>query len=235
MNVFDVWRQKQLSKEDDHCCISDYINLSDEMREVLINGNVNDQQLVFDVLNELETEQIIATLTSTKSVDGLSFTPAEVPCFSTMLNGMVRLPELLEFYPNGMSFYEIGYQMKKQSNDFACIKYGENHAKLAAKMSLVTITNTKPAVISLTAIGHHLVKYSLDEKKRVLTALLLRDSFMQFLIKHIVVGDSSYAEIVSFLKPSTAYRRKTSVKQLAEFILEDTTYKEQLSQFEWKV
>ena len=228
----NIWNQDYWT--DKSSFINGYLFNSEKEDPTLINGSMCELQNVFNILNSISTEDFINILVE-KELEGSNFSAADVPCFSTMLNGMLRLPELLEFYPEGMTFQEIGYQMKKQKNDMACIKYGENHAKLAAIMSLVTISKSKPAVVAVTSIGHFLIKYEFAEKAKVLKALLLRDPFVRFLVKHVVMNDESYADVVSFIKPSTAYRRMTSVKQLVVFVLENTRYKNKIEEFKWMV
>ena len=150
MDFFARWEKQNNDN------VWEFLNQIDEVENALVSGNSEEMQKAYTLLSYTPLETII-TMIKEMDFDQCALSAADVPCFSTMLNGMVRLPELLEFYPEGMSFREIGYQMKKPDSDFACIKYGENHSKLAAKMALVTITDTRPAVIKATAMG--LVSY----------------------------------------------------------------------------
>jgi len=234
MNFFTLWKEQKKLSFDDREYMYEFLRSSEAINTILHNGTESDELDVINVLSLTSVDALIDVIKAT-CYEEPAFTAADVPCFSMLSNGIIRLPELLEFYPDGMSFYEIGYQIKKQPNPNACVKYGENHAKLASKLSLAVISNGKPVVVQGTSIGRILVKYTIDEKKNVLRCLLLRDPFMQYLIHHIVVEDSSYSEIVAFLKPSTAYRRKTSVKQLAEFAIEGSSYTDTLKAFDWTV
>lgn len=233
MSFFREWNEKKQDIDDDVQFVVDFLMNKEEAISVLQNGNKDELNDAFNILNAYSVDRMIELLSDIELKS--DFSPADVPCFSTMANGMVRLNELLEFNPNGMKFSEIGYQMKKQTNDFACIKYGENHAKLAAMMNLVRITNTRPAIITSTAIGHFLVKYQFEQKRNILKTLLLQDRFIQYVIAISTKGDIKYSDIVPFLKPSTAYRRKTSVKQLIDFLLSNTTYYDCYDRIDWKV
>lgn len=162
--------------------------------------------------------------------------PADIPCFSTFDNGAYRLNELLLFESKGLHFSQIGYKMVKSDKDTARIKYGENHAKLARMMSTVTITDSKPFTVKNTALGSYLTKMGAESRESILRITLLQDKFVRYFIQQLQ-NDAfvKYRTIVSCLSDSTAYRRKTSVKQLMEFLLKGSTVESELDRIDWTV
>ena len=114
-------------------------------------------------------------------------------------------------------------------------KYGENQSKLAALMSLVELSNTRPIVVKETAWGSFLTRYDYSEKKDVLKKLLLRDPCVQNIICRAFSGSVQYDDVVSFLKKSTKIRRRTNVRYLVSFILQDTDREIALSNIDWDV
>jgi hypothetical protein len=164
-----------------------------------------------------------------------SLTTADIPCFSSFENGASRLNELLEFSPEGATFEEIGYQLMNSVKSGARVKYGENHSKLAAMMSLVIISNTRPIVVKPTPWGSFLTRYSFAEKADILKKLLLRDVCVKSILSKAFIGPVNYRDVVSFLSPSTMIRRCTNVKKLIEFILIDSEREIYLSNINWEV
>jgi hypothetical protein len=117
----------------------------------------------------------------------------------------------------------------------AKVKYGENHSKLAAMMSLVNILNTRPVVVKPTRWGSFLTRYAFTEKSDVLKKLLLRDVCVKSILSKAFAGPVNYRDIVSFLSPSTMIRRRSNVKKLLEFIINDSEREIYLSNINWEV
>jgi hypothetical protein len=231
MNFYTVWHDAMILGINDNSIIYDFLNKTEISKSTLEIGEVQDQTNVYATLGMVPLEhlfEIVATIDS-----DMAFTPADIPCFSTFENGANRMTELLEFAPDGLSFSEIGYQLIKASHIGAQTKYGENHAKLAQMMSLVSITNTRPAIVNSTPWGRFLLKYTLEDKCDVLKKLLLRNAFIQKLIAEAFNGFVSYRNISQCLSDSTSYRRRTSVKILVEYILKDTNKELCLNNIEW--
>lgn len=161
--------------------------------------------------------------------------PHLYPCFSNFYNGATRLNEILEFSPNGSNFVEIGYMLMESETQLARMKYGENHSKLAEVMSLVEIRPTRPAIVKNTALGKYLAYIPIQDKENVLKKLLLRNVVIQRIIRDAMQNQASYKNIAVNLKKSTAYRRRTSIKYLIEFILQGTSFEYLVSQIDWQV
>lgn len=231
LNFYSIWKEILSLRIDDKSLISDYLKGTCQSLSPLINGTDEDQGVIFEILNRVPVISLLNVLSQQRTTQAL--TPAMIPCFSTFENGAIRIVELLEFSPSGMTLAELGYQMNKATKVGAQIKYGENHSKLSAMMSLVTITNTRPAKVTSTPWGRYLMKFSLDEKRDVLRKLLLRDTFIQQFIASTLNGKIQYRDITACLSDSTSYRRRTSVKCLMDFILKGTEVEEYLKNIIW--
>lgn len=217
MSFYSTWHDVRALGIDDSAFIKSFIERSDVSLSALNDGNEQDIATVIQLLVALPEKEIVRMISCK---DEITLLPADVPCFSTFFNGAVRLNELLEFAPEGLTYAEIGYQLVGAASQLAQIKYGENHAKLAAMMSLVTISDHRPANIRATALGHYLVALSYEEKAVVLKKLILRDPCIQAIVQAAVAGEANYRRVVETLSDSTAYRRRTSVRCAVEFALD---------------
>ena len=230
MSFFSTWHDVRSLGIDDSAFIKNFIERSEISLAPLNDGS---EQEIVDAM------QLIMTLPETEIIriiseeDDVPLLPPDVPCFSTFSNGAVRINELLEFAPEGLTYAEIGYQLVGATNQLAQIKYGENHAKLASMMSLVTISDHRPANIKSTALGRYLVTVPYEEKASVLKKLLLRDPCVQAIIRAAIAGEAIYRKVVENLSDSTAYRRRTSVKCVIEFALDLPETKHLLNQIVW--
>lgn len=233
MGFFVDWNLDKENCKSTEEYVSKFISSSQCSIESLFTGNEDELTAAYAVL---QGTPLSTFLMKVKSLNNLrSLQTADVPCFSSLENGASRLNELLLFSPDGLTFSEIGYQLMNSVSDMARKKYGENHSKLAATMSLVTLSTYRPTVVKPTAWGNFLTRYPFSEKKDVLKKLLLRDNCVQHMLSCAFSGPVLYRDVVSFLKDSTKTRRGTNVRALVNFILEDSEYEIVLSNIDWEV
>lgn len=233
MGFFKTWSDMSVIGIDDEAAIESFLYSSDASLKALECGEESELQAAYSVLNNTSIDKFFAVIE--KERDEQPLTPADVPCFSNLENGIIRLNELLEFEPNGLSFVDAGFQLMNSVKPGARTKYGENHSKLAAIMSLVTITNTRPALVKPTSWGTFLTRYDISAKRGVLQKLALRDACVRAVVSSAFKGTTCYREIVSILSASTALRRRSNVKCLVEFVLEGTEREDALSRIDWEV
>jgi len=233
MSFYDEWYGKLTNEQYAESEIACFLRATDETIVPLLTADEAGLQTVFDVLSKTPTVCFFDALLNLEITRTL--VPADVPCFSNFENGAARLNELLEFEPDGLTFSDAGYQLMNSVKEGARTKYGENHAKLAAMMSLVTISNTRPAIVTATPWGAFLTKYDLKQKTDVLRKLLLRDLCVMTIVKSALEGPTTYRDAVSKLSRSTALRRRTNVKCLVEFVLDGTDREEALSRIDWEM
>lgn len=233
MDFYSVWSEMRANGIEDNAAIISFLTGSESALAPLYNGTEQELEQVFTVLDSIPIEHffdVIETLELEREL-----VPADVPCFSNFENGASRLNELLEFEPDGLTFSDAGYQLMNSVKPGARVKYGENHSKLAAMMSLVTISNSRPAVVKATVWGEFLTRYDLKRKAGVLQKLLLRDLCVKTIVKSALQGPATYRDAVKALSLSTALRRRTNVKCLVEFVLSGTDREEVLSRIDWEM
>lgn len=230
MSFYSTWHDVRALGIDDSAFIESFIARSDVSLSTLNDGSEEEIATATQLLMTLPENEIVRVISGGKEIPLL---PAEVPCFSTFSNGAVRLNELLEFTPEGLTYEEIGYQLVGATNQLAQIKYGENHAKLATMMSLVTISDHRPANVRATALGHYLVTVSYEDKAMVLKKLILRDPCIKAIVRTAAAGETNYRKVVENLSDSTAYRRRTSVRCAVEFALDLPEIRCLLDQIVW--
>ena len=163
-----------------------------------------------------------------------SYSTNQIPQFSDFEKGAVIVPRVLEFFPDGINFTELGRKLVDAKEKEANRKYGENHASLASLMSLASISKKERKLVYPTSLGHFLIDYQINEKDRLLKAMLLRNPFIQEMVR-IAFHGGNYGCLLTELASSTARRRRQSVRHLMEFIFQDTEYKEQYARIDWTV
>lgn len=230
---YEEWYEKRNNGMDDSDCLISFIRGASESMQPLFEGTDAELATSFSVLKQVPIEEFLSVVQREEIEREL--TPADVPCFSTLENGASRLNELLEFEPDGLTFADAGYQLMNSVKPGARVKYGENHSKLAAMMTLVTISSNRPAIVRATRWGAYLTRYDWRSKEEVLRKLLLRDLCVKTIIKDALIGSTTYRNAVRVLSTSTAVRRRTNVRCLIEFVLSGTAREEVLSRIDWEV
>lgn len=233
MGFYTAWKNKIACGEDNYDFVCDFLRPSTDAVNALLQGSEEELNTAFEVIKATPLMRVLDCFVDITGNESL--TPADIPCFSNLENGASRLNELLEFSPEGATFAEIGYQLMNSVKPGAKVKYGENHSKLAAMMSLVDISNTRPVVVKPTLWGSFLTRYSFGEKSDVLKKLLLRDVCVKSMLSKAFMGPVNYIDVVSTLSPSTMIRRRTNVKKLLEFIMNDSEREIYLSNINWEV
>ena len=234
MNFYAIWEAtRKLCVNDDAFMVS-FLSAIPSSTETLVSGTSEDIEATISTLSQIPIGEFINTIGGLDISNDLL--PADIPCFSTFANAIIRINELLEFAEDGLTYAELGYQITSTPNLLAQIKYGENHAKLATAMSLVSITTPhRPAKVNSTALGRYLVSMAYEEKECVLRRLLLRDRCVQLILKDAINGTANYRSIVNCLSDTTAYRRRTSVKCVVEFALGEPETQALLDHIDWEL
>lgn len=233
MGFYMEWKNKIEFGEDGYNFACNFLRPSTDSVESLLHGSEEELKIAFDIIKSTQLTYLLDCIVDITENEILN--TADIPCFSNLENGASRLNELLEFSPKGVSYEEIGYQLANSVTYGAKVKYGENHSKLATMMSLVDISNTRPALVKATTWGSFLTRYSFTEKTDVLKKLLLRDICVKKILSKAFLGPVYYRDIVSFLSPSTMIRRRTNVKKLLEYIMNGSEKEIYLSNINWEV
>ena len=232
MGFYIAWKNKLECDDDDQDFVCDFLLPSTDAVNALLQSSEEELNAAFEIIKSTPLRVFDCFIDITEMNLLLLQTSLVLAVFE---NGASRLNELLEFSPEGATFEEIGYQLMNSVKSGARVKYGENHSKLAAMMSLVIISNTRPIVVKPTPWGSFLTRYSFAEKADILKKLLLRDVCVKSILSKAFIGPVNYRDVVSFLSPSTMIRRRTNVKKLIEFILIDSEREIYLSNINWEV
>lgn len=230
---YENWGEKRKNGTDDSDCLISFIRGTTESVQPLLEGSDTELATAFSVLKQVPIGDFLSVVQQEEIPRELL--PADVPCFSTLENGASRLNELLVFEPDGLTFADAGYQLMNSVKSGARVKYGENHSKLAAMMTLVTISTSRPAIVRATRWGTYLTRFDWRSKEEVLRKLLLRDLCVKTIVKNALIGSTTYRNAVKMLSTSTAIRRRTNVRCLVEFVLSGTDREEVLSRIDWEV
>ena len=233
VDFYTVWSEMRENEIDDTAAVHSFLLLSDQALKPLLEGKEDELGSTFSLIDSIPIEHFFDVIQG--MAPDRDLIPADVPCFSNFDNGAYRLNELLEFETDGLTFSDAGYQLMNSVKPGARVKYGENHSKLAAMMSLVTISSTRPAIVKATNWGQYLTKYDMRHKHGVLQKLLLRDVCVRTIVRNALNGSTTYRNAVESLSLSTALRRRTNVKCLVEFVLSGTDREEALSRIDWEL
>lgn len=163
------------------------------------------------------------------------YTTLDISQFSDLGKAIETVPEILEFYPQGISYSDLGKKLIGDREYEACRKYGENHARTASVMNLARLSEKQPKLVFPTTLGHFLVDYQIKEKKALLRALLLRNPFLHNMVSVTITGSRTYRNLVVGLSDTTARRRRQSIKQLMTFIFSGTEMESRLENIDWTV
>lgn len=228
------WKNAIDNNQNDDFFILPFLSKAEETCSLFINELTREQfLLVFGVLQSIPTDHFLEYICTRNGL--LDYDTTDIPQFSDFEKGAIIVPQILEFYPNGTTFTELGRKLISTKEDEANRKYGENHASLAALMSLASIITQRKKLVCPTKLGHFLIDYSLDEKRNTLKALLLRNPFIQAMIRIAILDYGTYGMLMRGLADSTAKRRRQSIRHLVEFILSGTSREETYRNIDWTV
>jgi hypothetical protein len=140
--------------------------------------------------------------------------------FSNILYAIEKVPYHIYSGEVDLSYEEMGYQLDgKQKNTVARRKYGENHAKFAAQLDLVTITKIdsnyqiRPSVFGTSY-------YKLDRDKQAILAakLMFRIPIVQEMFIDAQEGIIYIEDYLKDLSQTTLIRRRSNIRDIVEYI-----------------
>ncbi len=229
MNFFDEWAGSLENTKYMYAFLAekDYVNV------ILEKGLPQEVEKACRVLRKIPLERFIDCVC--RLYPKKSFDKSEVPIFSDFENGAIRTPELLEFTSEGMAFDALGYQLMQCHSQVAQKKYGENQGKLAAMLGVAHVGDEKPRIVTVTALGKYLNSLSDAEKKPIWQRMILRNAYLQFLIREAAKGPMKYGDTVPSLAPSNVIRRRGNVHTLVDLALKGSKKEYILQNIDWKV
>lgn len=230
MGFYTEWKNSLDNKQASDAFLQMFLTKNSNAIVPFHEGNNDELNACFAVFHEISLETILTAIYS-MSISG-KFASDEIPCYSDIEIGMVRVPELLSFHEDGLTYAELGYQLRK-SNGMANQKYGENQAKLAMALHLSYLISDHPRKVKNTRLGNYLLAYDLKEKKELLSALFLQDRLYQYLICQAHMGNASYKDVTQTLSVNTAMRRRQCVRQVLRFIIKGAVEEYIINEIDW--
>lgn len=232
MSFYEDWLKEFDQNNNCNSFIVQFLNKSPDSVAPLHSGTTEELSAAYEILSQTRLQTYLEVLLTLRLDRALK--TEEIPQYSSFVDGVNRVPELLEFYPDGESFVKLGYQMINSASEAANRKYGENHSRLAESLDLVFVSANKPRHSKNTAWGHYLVQYTVEQKEPVFKKMLLREYFIQLIIQRAFKGEVSYFDLTSFLALSTAIRRRSNTKHITEYVLQGTDWECYLENIDWK-
>lgn len=220
MSFYSEWKNSQ-NTEKELLYIDEFLSSSPASLQVFLDGKKQDL---------IETCSFLLELPIDKLIDGIKedcvFAAENIVQFSNFDHAVSNVPVVCETEGRRLSFTELGKFIMHSKLEGACKKYGENHSKLAAELSLVKLEKDKSFYVSNTALGTFFVSLSKQDKYELIKKLALRNCFIRSLIFHAKRELISYSDLaLKVLSESTANRRKSNVKFVVQLILENELIK----------
>lgn len=211
------------SKEDGVDCSRfalSFLDYSEESVQPFLIGSVDEVVSAIKLLLSVSVDELLCLIKT-----DIVFSSKDIFQYSNLEDAIVTLCNILEYESEALSFFEAGQKLTKSDSELACVKYGENHIKLAEALSLVKLEkiNYKNAQKArITSLGSVFARLSSAEKYELIRRLALRNSFVKSLIYNAKNEEITYCSLASrVLSGQTILRRKHNVEIIVDIILAD--------------
>ena len=226
MNYYSDWKRiRGCSEEAGY--ISKFLDYDLETLVDLTERGPEDALEAVKVLLSIPIEHFINVITRP-----YSFESKDVFQYSKLDDAIGTLCTILAFEEYSLSFEEAGKKLTNASQQYACIEYGENHAKTAAMLNFVSIKRDpvrKCNLIRITPLGSIAILLSDNDKRELVKRLAIRNPFVKTLLFCAKQGDVDYCEIVSSaLTGQTIIRRRHNNEIIVNMILEGSPLKDRI-------
>lgn len=217
MNFYEKWKSSMFDIEENKKFTKRFLAKDPESLEVFNNGSKEDLIFVCKFLLSIPINNFVYCIDK-----DIECTTEMIIQYSNLEHAIVDVAKVLKFKNEPLTFAELGRIIIQAKEEGACKKYGENHSKVAAELSMVTLERRNATEVSNTAFGDFSVDLSDNDRKELVKRLAIRNEFIQKLIFLAKKGFVSYIDIAELtLSESTALRRKPNNKQVVNLILED--------------
>lgn len=191
-----------------------FFNYTDTFESTDNSGKrcVDAAELLIRYINNMCIEEIIEFIDDNDMlIDAMN--SKNIPQFSD-INYVDTILSTVKTNPDGD--YELfGYFYKKDANEGAHRKYGENHYKTASLMGLVT----QKSPFCVTYFGESYIKLSEKEKLLIRPKLYMRIPIIQKVMSDSLYGKAYPMELMrTCLSESTVIRRRSNVRAMVKEI-----------------
>lgn len=153
----------------------------------------------------------------------LEMSVQDIPQFSSFDHAVYDTPFLVDEANRRdefLTFDRLGELLPGERTDtlVAKKKYGENHAKTAELLGLITILPEQTRKLQITPLGQVFLDATPEEKDRILTRQIMRTAIVRDIYsKYELTGSFDITQYLeNYLSHSTAVRRRPNVKVLFE-------------------
>lgn len=155
-------------------------------------------------------------------------TPENIPQISNLDDALIETPYHMYVGERELTYSKLGYHLDngKIKNIIAQRKYGENHAKLASQLDLVTLVKDgNTYYIQGTVFGEYYHNFPNNVKKELAAKLMLRIPIIQEIFRDARMGVVYVDDYLKSLSEATIIRRRPNIMTLLDFIkMESNNY-----------
>ena len=230
MNFYEMWDFARSKQMDESSFLIDFLRQTSFSVEILENGTNDEVLLAISMLLSTDVDLFV-----NKIEDNFNPISADsIVQFSTFEHALFSINRLIHFSNGKMTFSDLGKEIVNAKQDGANKKYGENHSKVAAMLSLVTLQRDGVFFVKNTTLGELSISMSKEDKIQLSRRLAIRNPFIQKIISEAKEGNCDYMILSrQYLSESTALRRKSNVKFIVTLILEGTSFEYLLKNIVW--
>ena len=216
MDFYDRWKNSMLDIEENKKFTKRFLAKDPDSLEVFYNGTTEELISVCKFILDITVSNFVYCIDK-----DIECTTDMIIQYSNLEHAIIDIAKILKFKNEPLTFAELGEIIVHAKEEGACKKYGENHSKVAAELSMVKLERKGSTEVSNTAFGNFSVGLSDKDRKELVKRLAIRNEFIQKLIYLAKNGFVSYMEVAELtLSESTALRRKSNNRQVVSLILE---------------
>lgn len=227
MSFYGDWKKAKDNDEHIEDFLIRYLDTDPESEIVFEEGARADVLTAIKLLLSIPIASFIKNITHP-----YEFTTKDVFQYSKLDDAIDTLCNILEYEEHLLSYEEVGHRLVHAPHQYANIKYGENHSKTAALLSLVVIKHVperKCNMVHISSLGSVMTLLDKEEKEEIIRRLAIRNPFIKALIYKAKCGEASYVKEVSkVLSGQTIIRRKHNNEIVLNMVLKDDPLRERI-------
>jgi hypothetical protein len=220
MNFYQEWANVRKDNMNDTEYVLRFLDYDIDSITPLLSGDKYEIVHIVQLLLSIPIEDMVTAIDHK-----YNFSSKDVFQYSKLNDAIVTICNLLEFEHDHLSFVDAGRIITHAQNEYACIKYGENHLKLASALSLVDLEKDigkKGYIASITALGSVSTAMDTNSRIQLVRRLAIRNAFVKSLLFCAKSTPVEYKNLASeVLSGQTIVRRKHNVEIIVKLILGD--------------
>lgn len=210
--LFKLYFSKEIDLQcleyiDAECTAISKENICKWFINMLLEINSNELFKIINTINIDEFEEIL---------------PYNIPQYSN-IKDVIKACKICCNIGEKVTYNDMGYYLNGiDRNDVAAKKYGENHAKCAALVDLLTINSINNTYfVENSILGNEFNKLDENSQQNLLKKLILRIPIVSKIINDACNHQVNVDDYLADLSPSTVKRRRSNVYELIKLAIED--------------